>query len=241
MAGAFACSITRGSLVSSAGLSVALPAVGGIRSIMRPARTMTLRMPRAAFSSIILEDRRPALVSPADMAAPAHLNPYQPPMKAVYIVAVLVVDDNGSAAYVIAAQDQASPNVLFICDFAVEPMSRTVFASIGEKMDELVKRIGPPMAHLYLCAMTWWRKRVTRGYGRSPSRKNFDAEERLLSVAGHVSSGLVLITSEVVEQAKTSPFAGALNLRAGENVDDPLRNALVSVIALCLDNERLAA
>jgi hypothetical protein len=32
-----------------------------------------------------------------------------------------------------------------------------------------------------------------------------------------------------------------LNLRAGENVDDPLRNALVSLVALSLDDERLAA
>jgi hypothetical protein len=30
-------------------------------------------------------------------------------------------------------------------------------------------------------------------------------------------------------------------LRAGENVDDPLRNALVSLMSLCLDDERLAA
>ena len=189
----------------------------------------------------ILEDRRPALVKPADMAAPAHLNAYQPPLKAAYIVSVLAVDERGMAAYVIAAQDQASPNVLFICDFSVEPMSRVVFASIGEKMDELVKR----------CRATYGASLFVRddlvaqarhaGVWAQPIPKEFRAEERLLSVAGHVSSGLVLITSQVVEMAKTSPFAGALNLRAGENVDDPLRNALISVIALTLDNENLAA
>ena len=189
----------------------------------------------------ILEDRRPALVKPADMAAPAHLNAYQPPLKAAYIVSVLAIDERGMAAYVIAAQDQASPNVLFICDFSVEPMSRVVFASIGEKMDELVKR----------CRATYGASLFVRddlvaqarhaGVWAQPIPKEFRAEERLLSVAGHVSSGLVLITSQVVEKAKTSPFAGALNLRAGENVDDPLRNALISVIALSLDNENLAA
>jgi hypothetical protein len=56
-----------------------------------------------------------------------------------------------------------------------------------------------------------------------------------------VRNGMVRITSAVVEKAKTSPFAGALSLRAGENVDDPLRCALVSAIALCLDDERLQA
>jgi hypothetical protein len=49
------------------------------------------------------------------------------------------------------------------------------------------------------------------------------------------------MTGAVHEKSETSPFAGALNLHAGENVDDPLRNALVTLVALCLDNERLAA
>jgi hypothetical protein len=189
----------------------------------------------------ILEDRRPALVKPADMAAPSHLAAYQPPLKSAYIVSVLAVDERGMAAYVIAAQDQASPNALFICDFAVQPMSRTVFAFIGEKMDGPVK----------LCRATYGASLFVRddlvaqarhaGVWTQPIPKEFRAEERLLSVAGHVSSGMVLITSAVLEKAKTSPFAGALNLRAAENVDDPLRNALVSVIALCLDNQSFAA
>jgi hypothetical protein len=57
----------------------------------------------------------------------------------------------------------------------------------------------------------------------------------LLSVAGHVASGAVKITGAVLEKAKSSPFAGALNVRAGESAADPLRNSLVSTIALCLD------
>jgi hypothetical protein len=71
--------------------------------------------------------------------------------------------------------------------------------------------------------------------------QEFRAEERLLSVAGHVSSGMVRITAQVTEKAKTSPFAGALNLRVGEGTEDPLRCALVSAIALSLDNVDLAA
>ena len=72
--------------------------------------------------------------------------------------------------------------------------------------------------------------------------KDFRAEDRLFSVAGHFDAGMVRITGAVHEKAKTSPFAGALNLRAGEGVqDDPLGNSLVSLVALCLDNERLAA
>jgi hypothetical protein len=74
-----------------------------------------------------------------------------------------------------------------------------------------------------------------------PIPPEFKAEDRLFSVAGHVAAGMVKITSRVTEKAKTSPFAGALNLRAGENADDALRQALVSLIALSLDNESLAA
>ena len=50
-----------------------------------------------------------------------------------------------------------------------------------------------------------------------------------------------LLPALKANEAKTSPFAGALNLRAGENADDALRQALVSLIALSLDNESLAA
>jgi hypothetical protein len=121
----------------------------------------------------LIADRRPALVRPADMAAPAHLGAYQPPLKAAYIVSVLAVDERGMAAYVIAAQDQASPNVLFICDFTVEPMSRTVFSPLARRWMNWSSGVGPPMAYRYLCAMTWWRKRVMRGCGRSRSRKSF--------------------------------------------------------------------
>jgi hypothetical protein len=188
----------------------------------------------------ILEDRRPALVRPSDMSAPSHLEGYRPPGKAAYI-AVLVVDERGTAAYVIGALDQASPNCLFICDFAVEPLGRDIFVAVGSKMDELVRRCrATDGAALFVHADLLAHARVA-GVRAELIPKEFEAENRLLSVAGHVASGAVKITSQVTEKSKTSPFAGALNLRAGENVDDPLRNALVSLVALCLDDERLAA
>ena len=189
----------------------------------------------------LVVDKRPALVRPEHMAAPAHLAGYEPPLKALYVVSLLSVDETGTAAYVIAAQNQAAPNELFICDFAVEPMSRTVFAAIAEKMDELAKQCRATHGAALFVRDDLVAQARHAGVWAQPIPKEFRAEERLLSVAGHVGSGLVLITSAVVEKAKTSPFAGALNLRAGENVDDPLRCALVSVIALTFDNENLAA
>jgi hypothetical protein len=189
----------------------------------------------------LIADRRPALVRPEHMAAPAHLSGYEPPLKAAYVVSVLSVDDNGMAAYVIAAQDQAALNPLYICDFAVEPLGGNAFRTIAEKMDALVKECRATHGSGLFVRDDLVAQARHAGVWAQPIPKEFRAEERLLSVAGHVSSGMVRITTHVVEQAKTSPFAGALNLRAGEGVDDPLRNALVSLVALSLDNERLAA
>jgi hypothetical protein len=190
----------------------------------------------------LLEDRRPALVGVQEMGSPAHLKAWGPPMKAAYIVSVLSVDDKGMAAYVVAAQDQASQNCLVICDFAAEPMSRTVFTSIGEKMDELAKRCRSTNGAALFVRDDLVAQARHAGVETRPIPKDFRAEDRLFSVAGHFDAGMVRITGAVHEKAKTSPFAGALNLRAGEGVqDDPLRNSLVSLVALCLDNERLAA
>jgi hypothetical protein len=189
----------------------------------------------------IIADRRPALVKPSDMAAPAHLQSYEPPLKAAYVVGVLSVDERGMAAYVIGAQDQAAPNPLFICDFGVEPMGSGIFGRIVDRLQDLaVQCRSTNGAGLFVRDELLLHARVA-GLDAHVIPRDFKAEDRLLSVAGHVAAGNVRITGAVVEKAKTSPFAGALNLRAGENVDDPLRCALVSAISLSLDDERMAA
>ena len=189
----------------------------------------------------LIADRRPALVRPEHMAAPAHLAGYEPPGKAAYVVGVLSVDDDGMAAYVIAAQEQTAPNALYVCDFAVEPLSEDTFRTISEKMDGLVKQCRAPNGYGLFVREDLVAQARHAGVWTYPIPPEFRPEERLLSVSGHVRSGMARITTQVTEKAKTSPFAGALNLRAGENVDDPLRCALVSVIGLSLDDERLAA
>ena len=189
----------------------------------------------------LIADRRPALVRPADMEAPAHLGAYRPPMKAAHIVGVMIVDERGTAAYVIGALDQANQNCLFICDFAVEPLGRDIFVAVGAEMDELVRRCRATNgAALFVHADLLAHARAA-GVRAELIPKEFEAENRLLSVAGHVASGAVKITLQVTEKAKTSPFAGALNIRMNEGVDDPLRNALVSLVGLALDAEGLAA
>jgi hypothetical protein len=152
----------------------------------------------------------------------------------------IVVGENGNAAVVYGAQDQASPNPLFICDFDVGPVSSGSFASIAAKLEELRVQCRASNSAIWCDEKLLLFARST-GANAHQIPKDFRAEDRLLSVAGTVAAGNVRITSTVTEKANTSPFAGALNLRAGENVDDPLRNALVSLVALSLDDERLAA
>jgi hypothetical protein len=119
-------------------------------------------------------------------------------------------------------------------------MSAGSFASIAAKLEELRVQCRTTESAIW-CDETLLLFARSTGANAHPIQKGFRAEDRLLSGAGSVGAGNVRITSTVTEKAKSSPFAGALNLRAGENVDDPLRNALVSLVGLCLDDERLAA
>jgi hypothetical protein len=183
----------------------------------------------------LIADRRPALVKPADMAAPAHLNGYEPPLKAAWIIALVIVGENGNAAVVYGAQDAASPNALYICDFDVGPVSSGSFASIAARLEELRVKCRTTASAIW-CTEPMLPFARSAGVDAHPFPVDFRAEDRLLSVAGHVAAGAVKITSKVGEKAKSSPFAGALNLRAGEDVNDPLRCALVSLIALGLDS-----
>jgi hypothetical protein len=188
----------------------------------------------------LVVDKRPALVRAEHMAAPSHLTAYQPPLKALYVVAFIIAGERGEGAVVYAAQDAAAPNTLVICDFDVAPIGPATFASIAARLDELRAQCRTAVSAIWCDEALLIFARST-GAVAHPIPKEFRAEDRLLSVAGHVASGSARITGTVTEKARSSPFAGALNVRAGEDVDHPLRNALVSLVALCLDNERLAA
>jgi hypothetical protein len=189
----------------------------------------------------LIADRRPALVKPDDMSAPSHLvEGWSPPLKAAYVIALIVVGENGNAAVVYGARDQASPNALYICDFDVGPVSAGSFASIAARLEELRLQCRTTASAIW-CAQALLPFARSAGVDAHPFPVDFLPEDRLLSVAGHVASGAVKITAKVSEKAKSSPFAGALNIRMNEDVGDPLRNALVSTIALSLDDTRLAA
>jgi hypothetical protein len=59
----------------------------------------------------------------------------------------------------------------------------------------------------------------------------------LISAATNVAEGRVKICAPAVEKAANLPFGSALDFRANENVDDPLRAAAVLAISLAFDPE----
>ena len=62
-----------------------------------------------------------------------------------------------------------------------------------------------------------------------------NAAAMLLPAATHIAAGRVRLCELADTKGKTSPFGGALDFRAGENGDDPLRRAAVWAIALAMD------
>jgi hypothetical protein len=52
--------------------------------------------------------------------------------------------------------------------------------------------------------------------------------------SGHVIGGRVHLTADVVEKMRRSPLGGALQFRAGDRGDDPLRLSAICGIALAL-------
>ena len=57
----------------------------------------------------------------------------------------------------------------------------------------------------------------------------------LLSASNHVGAGSVKICDAVLEKSKTSTFGAALDFRAAEGADDPLRAAALLMIGMALD------
>jgi hypothetical protein len=181
----------------------------------------------------LIADRRPALVRQGDMLADGVAPPL--PTWAKWAMAVFVVDPNGVAATVYGASGFAHESpVLYILDFEVGPLKGSVFRDVAARIKLLITetraRNGvvfvPPDLRLHATAA---------GLPTEEIPDDFVPEERLLSVAAHVAAGRVKICAPAAEKARNSPFAGALDFRAGENAEDPLRAAAILLIALGLD------
>jgi hypothetical protein len=189
----------------------------------------------AGVLTAIISDRRPALVRQSDMLTAAGVAP-PVPRRAAHIAAVFWPGQDGTCATVWAAF--AAPNLkpaMHLLDFELGPMRSGMFQAIERRTQELLFQCQCPNASVFVPD----ELRVqAEAAGLSVERipREFNPEARLLSVGGHVANGLVQMCQPVVEKAQSTPFAGQLNFRGGEDTSNPLRAAAVLLIALGLDD-----
>ena len=179
-------------------------------------------------------DRRPALVRQSDMlmnGAAATV-----PTRCKFIIAVLAVDKFGSAAAVYAARlhDGTGPPLLLM-DFVVEPMNISLFRRIGERVRELSACYKPQGSIVFVYPAELLNHALAVGLVAEAVPEHVDPDALLLSASNHVGAGSVKICDAVLEKSKTSTFGAALDLRAAEGADDPLRSAALLMIGMALD------
>jgi hypothetical protein len=182
----------------------------------------------------LIADRRPALVRQADMLKDGDALPL--PKKSAWLTAVLVADKQGNGAVVYGAYDTSVPKpTLMIVDFDVGPLSGGIFADIASRIQDLLVQCRAGNAVVFVPADLRLHA-TSAGLPNEEIPVDILPEELLLSVAAHVAAGLVKICAPALEKARNSPFAGALDFRAGENAEDPLRAAAILLVALGLDS-----
>jgi hypothetical protein len=171
-------------------------------------------------------DRRPALVRQSDMSDAGQ--PAKIPDVISTFVAVLCVDKTGKCASVRAAKTLYGSCSLIILDFEAGPLHSGALNGLTDFTQfECRCRNG-------ILAI------VPEGFAAGGSFNGCVAIEitdgrlpelQLLAAARWIHSGAVKLGPLAQEKARCLPFGAALNFRAGENIDDPLRCAILTTIA----------
>jgi hypothetical protein len=176
-------------------------------------------------------DRRPALARQSDVLVNGAALPL--PKNCKYVVAVLAADKRGMTSVVYAAGMHAGPALLLL-DYEIGPLRGGLFSDIAARVGELAVQCGAKGASAFVPAGLI-RHAAAGGLSAHEIPENLRPEELLLSSASHIAAGAVKICVPAMLKARSSPFGGALDFRASENADDPLRCAALLTIALALD------
>jgi hypothetical protein len=176
-------------------------------------------------------DRRSPLVRQSDMLMNGAALPI--PAKAKYIVAVLAVDKFGAAAVIYSATTWSGPPLLII-DFDAGPMGIALFPRIGERVRGLSAQCRAHGSVVFAPAALADHARAV-GLVCEAVPKEFEPEELLLSAGAHSGAGKLKLCEAALDKSRTQPFGAALDFRAAEGADDPLRAAALLTIALALD------
>ncbi len=187
-------------------------------------------------------DRRPALLRRKDMLSGDQ--PVPVPSICNAIVAVLAADQDGGCAVTYWAYSPYVGHRLTLLDFDVEPLSGELFNTIMAAMKGLRQICRPRCgAILFTMSEPLTRQAVAFGFQAAtvPTPLVNDSLRLGLAAAIHVARGSVKIAVQAFDRARNSPLGGALDIRGGENADDPLRAALLAGIALSLDDASQAS
>jgi hypothetical protein len=175
-------------------------------------------------------DRRPALVRQSDMLVAGQ--PVRIPDVISTFVATLCVDKSGMCASVRAAKTLYGSCSLIICDFDAGPLHHGALNALTDFGQFATRCRNGTLAV------------VPEGFAVNGSFNGCMAIEiidgrlpelQLLAAARWIHSGAVKLGPLAQEKARGLPFGAALDFRAGENVDDPLRCAILTTIAISLE------
>ena len=176
-------------------------------------------------------DRRPALVQLHGAALPL-------PARSRYVVATMWADKRGQSAVIYAARMPVGlvPPLLLL-DYDVGPLHGGLFREIDARIRNLAAQCRAQGAIAFF-PPELARHAMAAGLRCEPIPEELIPEELLLSAAQHVGSGSVKLCHPALEKSRTSAFGGALDFRAAEDVEDPLRCAALLALGLCLDPQQ---
>ena len=149
-------------------------------------------------------------------------------------LAVLCIDKAGMCASVRAAKAVYGECSLIILDFEAGPLSRDVLSGLTDFAGFECR-----CRHGILAV-------VPEGFAADGSFNGCRAIEivdgrlpelQLLAAARRIHGGAVKLGPLAQEKARGLPFGAALDFRAGENVDDPLRCAILTTIAVAFEED----
>jgi hypothetical protein len=183
-------------------------------------------------------DRRPALVRRENLLT--ENKPHPLPVVCRAVIVVLCIDKLGNAAVVFSAitlPDLRKPDLprLLILDFFIEPSSAQLFPKTKTKALQLQSA-----CHGQTILGFVPEDLVHHAHMGSLNVQPFPKElgppeELLMSVSHHVNAEQVKLCEPAAIAAQTTTFHGALDLRAAEDAENPLRAALIYTAALTLD------
>jgi hypothetical protein len=123
---------------------------------------------------------------------------------------------------------------LLIIYFDSEPLHGSLFAKVGSRVRELSDQCHARGSVVFV-PVALKQHANAAGLICEAWPDGIKPEELLLSASNHSSAGSVKLCVPAFEKSRMAPFTGALDFRAAENADDPLRQAALLAIALSLD------